>query len=113
MNRKTGRVQVTKFTTGQDCGLVVHQKNVVNAIEANLIQSMSRALYEGVTFDSKNVKATDWVTYPMVDIKDIPEVTAFIVNPDGNESGRKVRSAKRLGRAGHPADRRGDCERDL
>ena len=28
VNRKTGQVQVTKFTTGQDCGLVVHQKNV-------------------------------------------------------------------------------------
>ena len=34
VNRKTGRVTVTKFTCGQDCGLVVHQKNVVNAIEA-------------------------------------------------------------------------------
>jgi nicotinate dehydrogenase subunit B len=83
VNRKTGEVRVTKFTTGQDCGLVVHQKNVVNAIEANLIQSMSRALHEGVKFDAKSVKAVDWVSYPTVDIKDIPEITAFIVNPDG------------------------------
>jgi len=89
VNRKTGHVTVTKFTTGQDCGLVVHQKNVVNAIEANLVQSMSRALYEGVAFDSKNVRATDWLTYPVVDIKDIPEVNAFIVNADGNSPGGK------------------------
>ena len=83
VNRKTGEVRVTKFTTGQDCGLVVHQKNVVSAIEANLIQSMSRALHEGVKFDAKSVKAVDWVSYPTVDIKDIPEIKAFIVNPDG------------------------------
>ena len=89
VNRKTGRVTVTKFTSGQDCGLVVHQKNVVNAIEANLIQSMSRALYEGVAFDSKNVKASDWITYPVVDIKEIPEVTAFIVNADGKSPAGK------------------------
>ena len=89
VNRKTGRVTVTKFTSGQDCGLVVHQKNVVNAIEANLIQSMSRALFEGVAFDSKNVKAADWLTYPVVDIKDIPEVTAFVVNPDGKSPAGK------------------------
>ena len=83
VNRKTGQVKVTKFTTGQDCGLVVHPEKRVNAIEANLMQSMSRALYEGVAFDSKNVKAVDWVSYPIVEIKDDPEVNAFIVNPDG------------------------------
>jgi CO/xanthine dehydrogenase Mo-binding subunit len=44
---------------------------------------MSRALPEGVGFDSKSVRAVDRVRYPTVDIKDIPDVTAFIVNPDG------------------------------
>jgi CO/xanthine dehydrogenase Mo-binding subunit len=89
VNRKNGQVSVTKFTTGQDCGLVVHHKNVLNAIEANLIQSMSRALHEGVQFDSKNVKSVDWLTYPAVDIRDIPEVTAFLVNPDGRSPAGK------------------------
>jgi nicotinate dehydrogenase subunit B len=84
VNRRTGQVRVTKFTTGQDAGLVVHQKNALAAIEANLTQSMSRALYEGVAFDSETVKAVDWVTYPAIDIKEIPEVNAFHVNPDGN-----------------------------
>ena len=90
VNRKTGQVRVTKFTTGQDCGLVVHQKNVLNVIEANLMQSMSRALHEGVSFDSESVKAVDWVSYPTIDIKDVPEVNAFLVNPDGRNPGGKV-----------------------
>ena len=77
VNRKTGQVRVTKFTCGQDCGLVVHQKNVLNVIEANLMQSMSRALYEGVTFDAERVNAVDWLTYPTIDIRDVPEVNAF------------------------------------
>jgi len=83
VNRKTGQVRVTKFTCGQDCGLVVHQKNVLNVIEANLMQSMSRALHEGVTFDAERVTAVDWLTYPTIDIRDVPEVNAFLVNPDG------------------------------
>ena len=70
-------------TGEQDCGLAVHQKNVLNAIEANLMQSMSRALHEGVSFDSENVKAVDWLTYPTIDIRDVPEVSAFLINPDG------------------------------
>jgi nicotinate dehydrogenase subunit B len=102
VNRKTGQIRVTKFTTGQDCGLVVHHKNVLNAIEANLIQSMSRALHEGVAFDSENVKAVDWATYPVVDIKDIPDVTAFLVNPEGQDpSGKFVPPSG----AGEPATR--------
>jgi CO/xanthine dehydrogenase Mo-binding subunit len=83
VNCKTGQVRVTKFTCGQDCGLVVHQKNVLHVIEANLMQSMSRALHEGVTFDAERVTAVDWLTYPTIDIRDVPEVNAFLVNPDG------------------------------
>lgn len=89
VDRKTGQVRVTKFTTGQDTGLVVHQKNVLSAIESNLMQSMSRALHEGVSFDSESVKAVDWITYPTIDIKDVPEVNAFLVSPDGNGPGGK------------------------
>jgi CO/xanthine dehydrogenase Mo-binding subunit len=67
----------------------VHQKNVVHAIEGNLLQSMSRALYEGVIFDSENVKAVDWISYPTIDIKEIPEVNAFLINPDGKSPSGK------------------------
>jgi CO/xanthine dehydrogenase Mo-binding subunit len=90
VNRKTGQVRVTKFTTGQDSGLVVHHKNVLAAIEANLMQSMSRALHEGVSFDSDSVKAVDWVTYPTIDIKDVPEVNAILVNPEGKTPDGKL-----------------------
>jgi CO/xanthine dehydrogenase Mo-binding subunit len=89
VNRKTGQVQITKFTSGLDAGLIVHQKNAVHAIEGNLMQSMSRALYEGVAFDSENVKAVDWITYPTIDIKEIPEVNAFLINPDGKSPAGK------------------------
>src|SRR5581483_8864128 len=41
------------------------------------------ALHEGVQFNAKTVTATDWVTYPTVDIKDIPEVVTIQVAPDG------------------------------
>jgi CO/xanthine dehydrogenase Mo-binding subunit len=83
VNRRTGQVRVTKFTAGQDAGLIVHQKNVMSAMEANLIQSMSRALQEAVDFDSESVKSVDWLTYPTVDIRNVPEVNVFLVNPDG------------------------------
>jgi nicotinate dehydrogenase subunit B len=51
------------------------------------MQSMSRALYESVNFDSETVKSVDWVTYPVIDIKDVPEVNVILVNPDGSGPG--------------------------
>jgi len=102
VDRRTGQVRVTKFTTGQDSGLVVHRKNVLMAIEANLMQSMSRALHEGVQFDANTVKAVDWVSYPTIDIKDIPEVNAFIVNPEGRGPDGKIIPPSG---AGEPASR--------
>ena len=51
---------------------------------------MSRALHEGVQFDANTVKAVDWVSYPTIDIKDVPEVNAFIVNPDGKSPDGKI-----------------------
>ena len=83
VNRKTGEVRVTRFVSGQDTGLVVNPIGIKSAQEGNLIQSMSRALHEGVQFNSKTVTSTDWVSYPIVDIMDVPEVTTILVGANG------------------------------
>ena len=38
-----------------------------------MLHSLSRALYEEVKFDRKNVTSVDWMTYPILDMKDAPE----------------------------------------
>ena len=42
-------------------------------IEAQILQTTSRALYEEVKFDNKNVTSVDWLTYPILDITETPE----------------------------------------
>jgi nicotinate dehydrogenase subunit B len=42
-------------------------------IEGNIIQGISRTLWEEVTFDTKNVTSIDWMTYPILDITETPE----------------------------------------
>jgi len=58
--------------------------------------------HEGVQFDANTVKAVDWVSYPTIDIKDIPEVNAFIVNPEGRGPDGKIIPPSG---AGEPASR--------
>jgi nicotinate dehydrogenase subunit B len=72
---------VRRLICAHDCGFIVNPKSLQGTIEANLIQSMSRAIYEEATFDNHNVTSTDWVTYPIAHMHDIPdEVKVVLIN---------------------------------
>ena len=43
------------------------------------MQSTSRALWEEVKFDDKNVTSIDWKTYPIVDMTEAPETIDIIL----------------------------------
>ncbi len=84
VNRRTGAVKVTRFVCAHDCGLVVNPMGLQRTIEANLVQSLSRALMEEVTFDRSAVTSVDWRTYPVARANDIPPVVDVILlnHPD-------------------------------
>ena len=61
-------------TTDWDmAGLVINPAALRGTVEGGMLHSLSRALYEEVTFDTARVTSTDWNTYPIMDIKDAPE----------------------------------------
>lgn len=97
VNMNSGKLRVTRFVVAHDCGFVVNPMSLAGTIEANLIQAMSRAMYEQVEFTSTRVTSVDWATYPVAEMADTPDsIDIEIVNnrPD----------AKSLG-AGEPSTR--------
>ena len=62
-----------------DAGLIINPARLTQTIEGNVVQGISRALWEEVTFDDKNVTSVDWLTYPIVDIKDVPETIDVVL----------------------------------
>jgi CO/xanthine dehydrogenase Mo-binding subunit len=89
VDRKTGRVWPRRFVVAHDCGLIVNPQGLKLCIEANIVHSTSRALFEEVTFDARNVTSVDWATYPIMDIMDVPEsVEVVLINhPESPPSG--------------------------
>jgi len=79
VDRETGRYRVTRFTCAHDCGFVVNPSNLRGTIEANLIQGMSRAMHEAVRFDPTRVLSVDWLTYPIVDITEVPDAIEIVI----------------------------------
>ncbi len=97
INMDTGKLRVTRFVAAHDCGFVVNPLSLVGTIEANLMQAMSRAMFEAVQFDEYKVTSSDWLSYPVADIADTPDqIDVVIINntPDMKSTG-----------AGEPATR--------
>jgi CO/xanthine dehydrogenase Mo-binding subunit len=81
VDRATGKIWARKFTVAHDCGQIINPDGLTKCIEGNIVQGVSRALWEEVTFDHNNVTSIDWVSYPILDITETPgEVNVVLIN---------------------------------
>jgi nicotinate dehydrogenase subunit B len=93
VNRDTGQVWVKRVAIGFDCGLVVNPVGVRAALEGQVMQVISRSLYEEVHFNEKEVTSVDWQSYRIANMRDMPaQVDLVLLN----------RPDKPIGGAGEP-----------
>jgi CO/xanthine dehydrogenase Mo-binding subunit len=79
----TGRIAVTRVQCTHDCGLVVNPDALKNQIEGCIVQTLSRALHEEVTFDRARVTSVDWASYPILRFPEAPQVDVVLIDrPD-------------------------------
>jgi nicotinate dehydrogenase subunit B len=79
VDRTTGKIWARKFTVAHDCGQIINPDGLKHTIEGNIIQGLSRTVWEEVKFDSKNVTTVDWITYPILDIMEMPETIDVVL----------------------------------
>jgi nicotinate dehydrogenase subunit B len=104
VTRLSGAVRVKRLVCARDCGLIVNPDALRGTIQANLIQSLGRALKEEVTFDKRHVTRVDWNTYPVVRWPDVPEVEIVLLNrPEIASSGAGEPSSRPTAAAIHNA----------
>jgi CO/xanthine dehydrogenase Mo-binding subunit len=73
VERATGRVWPRRFFVAHDCGLIINPQSLRTTIEGNIVQGVSRTLFEEVRFDAENVRSVDWISYPILEAMDAPE----------------------------------------
>ncbi len=103
----TGRYRVRRFTVAHDCGFVVNPLALHGTIEANVIQSMSRTMHEAVRFDATRVLSVDWITYPIVDMTEVPDAIDVVIL--GNRPGARIYGAGEPSSAPCPRRSRTRC----
>jgi nicotinate dehydrogenase subunit B len=79
VDRRNGRIWARKFTVAHDCGQIINPDGLTKTIEGNVVQGISRTLWEEVRFDRKTVTSVDWVTYPILDITESPETIDVVL----------------------------------
>jgi len=89
IDRRSGKIWARKFTVAHDCGQIINPDGLTKTIEGNVVQGISRTLWEEVKFDRSAVTSIDWITYPILDITEAPEsIDVVIINrPDVAPSG--------------------------
>jgi CO/xanthine dehydrogenase Mo-binding subunit len=89
IDRSSGKIWARKFTVAHDCGQIINPDGLRHAIEGNVVQGISRTLWEEVKFNAKAVTSVDWMTYPILDITEMPETieSVLIDHPEIAPSG--------------------------
>jgi nicotinate dehydrogenase subunit B len=80
VNRKSGDITVKRVAIVQDCGQIINPDGVLNQIEGNVIQTVSRTLKEEVTFDRSRVTSVDWASYPILTFPEVPVVDIDLID---------------------------------
>ena len=75
VNKKTGKITPIALLLRPGHRADGLPGRVANQAVGSLVQGASRALYEQVAFNKKQVTSLDWVTYPIMRFKDAPKIT--------------------------------------
>ncbi len=83
VDQTSGRVLPKRFVVAQDCGPISNPAGVRNQIEGGVLQGMSRALGEEVTWDDKSVTSTSWGTYHSLPLGfEVPIIESVLIDKE-------------------------------
>ena len=87
VDRTTGRIAVKRLVAAQDCGPISSPDGMKNQIEGGVLQGMSRALGEEVTWDDRKVTSINWRTYHSLTMgAEVPKVEIVLINRTDGEA---------------------------
>ena len=88
---------MTKFTLGVDAGKVINPKRLELIAGGGLAMGLGEALKEEVTFDKSKVTSTDWNSYRILTMEEMPDVKVVQIPRDDKGFGSGGEVPKRLG----------------
>jgi CO/xanthine dehydrogenase Mo-binding subunit len=92
-----GAIKVEKMTISVDPGIVVNPSQLKRQIEGGSVMGVSMALLEELRFDESGVAASDWRSYPIATMANLPEIEVVLINrPEVGKYGQGSEAANAL-----------------
>ena len=80
VDQSSGQVHVEQAYAAVDAGQVINPDGLRNQIEGGIVQSISWALHEKVTFNDHEITSRDWASYPILTFSEVPDVSVRILD---------------------------------
>lgn len=87
LDEKTGKIKVHNYWIAVDPGLVVQPDHVHAQLESAVIYGLSAALIEQFAVKDGTVQATNFDSYPVMRMSEVPEIHTKIIATDNPPSG--------------------------
>jgi nicotinate dehydrogenase subunit B len=92
----TGALKVTKFTIGCEPGKIINPRQLDRCMKSGVVMGVSEALKEEVTFDKSEVTSTNWNSYKILTMGEIPEIKVVQLSRDDKGFGGGSEAANAL-----------------
>jgi nicotinate dehydrogenase subunit B len=79
VDRNSGVIKVPRVVMAADIGLVVNPDGAKNQLEGGIVQAVSLALKEQVTFDRRQITSRDWSGYSVLAFPEVPSVEIVLM----------------------------------
>jgi CO/xanthine dehydrogenase Mo-binding subunit len=97
VNLTSGAIKVEKITVAVDPGIVINPAQLKRQVEGGTVMGVSIALLEELHFDESGVTSSDWRSYPIATMADLPEIKVVMLhNPQVGTYGQGSEAANAL-----------------
>ena len=97
VDTSSGAIKVEKITVSVDPGIVINPMQLKRQIEGGSVMGVSIALHEELRFDESGVISSDWQSYPIATMADLPEIKVVMINrPEVGKYGQGSEAANAL-----------------
>jgi CO/xanthine dehydrogenase Mo-binding subunit len=80
VNRSSGEVKVERCYIAHDCGQIINPDGLKNQIEGNVVQTVSRTLFEEIMFNRATVTSRDWESYRTIRFPEVPAIAIDLID---------------------------------
>jgi CO/xanthine dehydrogenase Mo-binding subunit len=80
VDRSNGEIAVRRVCCAHDCGLMINPDAVRAQVEGNILQTLSRTLFEETTFDRSRVTSVDWASYRLLRFPQVPAIEIALID---------------------------------